>query len=149
MKSILFAISLSVFVSNPPPVVAPERALDPIGTCEGRAESVDIRRLMFLRSTTLDAEIDGEPVRIEIDRERISIRSIADNQEMYEANVDYLIDPDANLDVALTLGLLDGRLILYWRETFINKIYRQGIFAINKDGVSQICEGRGGISSSH
>jgi hypothetical protein len=52
-------------------------------------------------------------------------------------------------DVDLTLGLLDGALVIYWRETYKHSSYSLGLFKFSNGKLIQLCEGSGGVDASH
>jgi hypothetical protein len=51
------------------------------------------------------------------------------------------------LDIQLKLVTFEGALALYWRETYLHRTYRQGLFEIQGMRASPLCEGAGGVTS--
>lgn len=127
------------------------------GSCEGGSGNVDMRRVMFLENRTLVVEGATGPLQIELEGENFSIEEIGEGsgRRTYAEPMDAMIEPDSDLDIELKLALVDSRLALYWRETYRNRFYRQGLLAIEARaffnaedrGLRPLCEGRGGSHS--
>lgn len=124
-------------------------ALDPIGTCEGGGRSYDLRRMLRLQNRSIDIDGPNGVLRVSIEKEMVNIQSVERSRarDVYGTNIGYQVRPDRDLDVELTLGYLNSELVLYWKETFQNRIYEQGIFRINRERIEFLCSGRGGIAS--
>ena len=128
-----------------------------LGTCVGSAGEIDFQRIMFLENTSLVIDGSSGSVRISIDGESLIATEIATTSEgrEYFSNIDSLVDPNDDLDLLLKLAYSDKGLLVYWRETFRNRIYRQGLLRVNpteffrsaNTGLTKLCEGRGGKHS--
>ncbi len=56
-----------------------------------------------------------------------------------------MVGPEgASADVELKLGLYEQQIVLYWRETYRHRIYRQGLFRFEGQALVPMCEGEGG-----
>lgn len=132
-----------------PPVTVIELA--PYGDCVSSGGPVALDSILFIRNEWvqigggLEARIDGETVYInEIDqRDAFSYFSIAT-----------AISPTADIDIQLQFALLDGELFVHWRETYLHRMYRQGLFRLEPqadwpDRLVPYCEGRAGVEFSH
>lgn len=119
-----------------------------IGTCEADGRSYNLHRLMLLENQTV--EIDGPqgPLRVSIAEEYVQIHAMGSTpaRAVYAANVGDAADPQGDLDVELKLGYFDGMLVVFWKETFRHRIYRQGLFRIVGESVTPLCTGRGGVT---
>jgi hypothetical protein len=95
-------------------------------------------------------EIDGPrgPLIIGISGEQVQIRSARPRQDVpvHAENIADAVDPEKDLDVELKLAYLDGRLVVFWKETYRHRIYRQGLFHIVGERVKALCTGRGGVT---
>jgi len=123
--------------------------LDPLGNCEGNGASFDLRRLMLIENRSIRMEGAHGELQVSVNREQVRIDAVRDGsaQPVYSTNIGYAAEPHGDLDVELKLGYLDGAPIVYWKETFQNRIYRQGLFRIVGERVEQLCAGRGGITT--
>ncbi|HVQ08927.1 MAG TPA: hypothetical protein VMS43_10895 [Allosphingosinicella sp.] len=140
-----------------PPTPGVELRLDTTGSCEGQRGSVDMRRVMFLENQMLVIDGATGPLQIEVEGENFSVEEIGEGSghRTYAEPMDGVIEPDEDLDIELKLALVDGRLALYWRETYRNRFYRQGLLTIEgraffnaeDRGLRPLCEGRGGSRS--
>lgn len=119
-----------------------------IGTCEGDGRSYDLHRLMLLENQAV--EIDGPqgPLRVSIAEEHVQIHTAGPTpaRAVYATNVATAMDPNSDLDIELKLGYFDGDLVVFWKETFRYRIYRQGMFRIVGESVTPLCAGRGGVT---
>jgi hypothetical protein len=121
-------------------------SFDPIGNCEGHGRSVDMRRVMFLENRSVDVDGPGGPFRLSIQGEELVAEGVHPGPErphFYE-DVDSRIDMNSDLDIELKFAYFEGKLTLFWKETFNNRIYRQGLFDIVGHSLTPLCEGRGG-----
>lgn len=159
----MYILIAALLTSQPTPVTAGPPGsgvalrLEVTGSCEGGGGSVDMRRVMFLENRTLVIDGATGPLQIEVDGEDFAIEEIGEGsgRRTYAERVDAMVEPDEDLDIELKLALVDGRLALYWRETYQNRFYRQGLLAIEgraffnpeDRGLRPQCEGRGGSHS--
>lgn len=119
-----------------------------IGICEADGRSYNLNRLLRLENDA--AEIDGPqgPLRVSISEEyvEISTAGTSPGRTVYSTNIGDAVDPTGNLDVELKLGYIEGMLVIFWKETFRYRIYRQGLFRVSGEGVAPLCAGRGGVT---
>lgn len=130
------------------------RGRDDIGTCSGRAGDVDLRRIMFLENTALIIEGPDGPLEISYERENVIVTELAPESDKREffSSIDHMVSPKEDLDLELKLGHDGHQLLVYWRETFKNRIYRQGLLKVDASqlfkpsgsALTVMCEGRGG-----
>jgi len=125
--------------------------LTPSGFCRSDAGSIDIGSLTFLKKTSAKLRSGSTPtIRVTIVRDTVVIDDIAKpNAGELVYNVPAIVSKGEDPDLSVHLVLLSGDLAIYWRETFQNRQYRQGVFAILEGKLVLICEGIGGISTSH
>ena len=124
------------------------------GTCRGRTVDVDMRRIMLLENTALIIDGPGGPLEVSLERENVIVTELAPKSEGREffSSVDHMVSPGEDLDLELKLAHDGRRLLVFWRETFKNRIYRQGLLEVNSSelfkpsgmGLTALCEGRGG-----
>ncbi|HEX8643883.1 MAG TPA: hypothetical protein VF702_08220 [Allosphingosinicella sp.] len=130
----------------------PDIVISEIGTCLRRGPPIDLRRLWLLENREVALDTPAGPLTVTVERDTLRIaEAAADGKRrvriweigrMFE-------DERGRLDVQLSLGVLDSDLVLYWRETYRNRIYRQGLFRIPAGELVALCEGRGGITRLH
>jgi hypothetical protein len=120
-----------------------------VGTCEGQGRSFDLGLLMTLENRTIQIDRPDGRIQVRINGEHFFIERVreAATQTLFGVNTGNEVDPHADLDVELKLAYFEGQLVIYWKETFQHKIYRQGLFKVEADHLSLICTGRGGITS--
>lgn len=118
-----------------------------IGTCEAEGRSYNLHRLMLLENQAVDVDGPRGPLRVSIAEEYVQIHTAGPAPAaVYATNIGEAADPDADLDVELKLGYFDGALVVFWKETFRYRIYRQGMFRISGESVTPLCAGRGGVT---
>ena len=133
------------------PIMTPSpRAL---GSCLNERGPVDLRRVMFLENRYLDLGSEGATVKVELRRQTISFTTQAGTPEetIRVQDVARIVarNQEENPDVYLKLALLDGDVLLYWRETYLHRSYRQGLFRIVGRDLQRFCEGNGGVTITH
>lgn len=105
---------------------------------------------MFLENRSVDFSTPDGQRRLSISGESVIIGDPRRKEAgIYIDNIGYKVGKGDDLDVQLTLGLLDNRLVLYWKETFIYRTYKQGLFVVTGERIEFLCQGIGGIYKSH
>ena len=100
-----------------------------VGNCTGERGSVEMSRIMFLENRMLEADMAGERILITLIGQRIRIESLPTNNAgtVYVVDIGDAVSIDEyTADVELRLAVLDNKPVLYWKETFMHRIYRQG-----------------------
>jgi hypothetical protein len=148
---IAFVITSLIALGNGPTIVSapPEPSTVStdkanLGSCRGDRKYVDLGRVMFLKNNEIDVDHPDGKFHITLDRQKIRIQRSngkADN-ETHVLNVGNMLDGEP--DIVLTLGLLDHRFVLYWKETFLHRSHRQGLFQILGQSLVPLCQGVGG-----
>ncbi len=119
---------------------------------------LDLREVMLLRNRELITTDAAGRYRLILEEPKVLVRDEAAPEGSFSViDVRYALEgPEGDPDIFLILGLLDGRPVVYWRETYQHRSFRQGLFAVSPDlttthkrVLTPICEGRGGIDSSH
>jgi hypothetical protein len=131
-----------------------------LGSCLAPAQPpVDLRGVMLLQNRELTLDSDAGPVRISVEGQRFRLDVLdSDDRRHIVGNVgDTVSGADDRLDVFVTLGMRDGQPILYWRETYQHRSFRQGLLTIDLGAVNAdwahvlkpLCEGMGGVTFTH
>lgn len=132
-------------------IVAPTRVerFDPVGFCQAGREAVDLHRLDFRNERSLTVEDEHGARVVELAREAVRIEG-ADGETLLN-DIGRLVElrPGQDVDIVLSFATVDGRTVVYWRETYQNRSYRQGLMRILRERVEPLCEGIGGIDRSH
>jgi hypothetical protein len=125
--------------------------------CEGSAGPIDMARVMFLENRTLDFDGATGPLQLRLDGETFYSEEVGEHSghRTYFNRIDALVQSGEDIDIDLKLALLNGRLVLYWRETYQHRFWRYGLVSIEgralfgDDAVAMrpLCNGRGGDSS--
>ncbi|MEA3012930.1 MAG: hypothetical protein QOD42_1475 [Sphingomonadales bacterium] len=103
-----------------------------------------MHRVMFLENPSVDVDGPNGELRVFINRADLIVEEMASGHRRFINDIADLVDPAGEIDIQLKLAYFDGRLVLYWRETFQNRHYRQGLFNILGTNVSPSCSGLGG-----
>lgn len=117
-----------------------------LGSCLANGSPIDLRRVLFAENRSLDINDRNGVIRLRLDRELLKIERPEDpGRGTLTIPIAYEIDRGSDLDIRIQFAILDGKLMLYWRETFLHQTYRQGLFEISGENIIRFCEGRGGI----
>jgi len=101
---------------------------------------------MFLENRTVDIDWRAGKLRLSFDGDNFHADEIRHGRSVtqhYRSILDEIENGD-DLDIELKFAYFENRLLIYWRETFQNRPYRQGLFEINGPDVAFLCAGRGG-----
>lgn len=115
-----------------------------VGSCktiDGR--SINLNRALIIEPVKINF---GDEYRIQISGERIHFHR--DNRDKIVDAQD-VINKEQDLDILLKFAVMKGKLLIYWKETYRHRSYRQGLIEIKEDELEAICEGTGGLDRSH
>lgn len=152
MISIAMALVLA-HASGVQPSIVPSQSIDifdGIGACGDQVRRVDMRRVAFLENQSIDLGTGSTQMRIRIEGEKAYTQAIGTNinQPTHIHNVALDVQRNGDIDIQLKLAILDGQLLIYWRETFQHRMYRHGLLRPELTRLVPVCEGRGGFNSS-
>jgi len=131
-----------------------------LGSClNDRGPPIDLRHVMLLPSHELTMDSRVGRVRISLDGQRFSLYLISspDDEHVVGDVGDIVGRPHARADVFVTIGFLHTRPVLYWRETYQHRTFRQGLLNIEPQAMNgdwtrvlePVCEGTGGVEIFH
>ncbi len=123
-----------------------------LGSCLGPGGPVELRRAIFIENTVLDFVIRNRPMRIALMGQTVTIsarRNDTDDEAHIQDIGETVATQSGAADVSLKLALLDGDVVVYWRENFQHRIYRQGLFRVAGLGLTPLCQGSAGTETSH
>jgi hypothetical protein len=135
------------------PSVKDQAAVSP-GSCIANARPVDLDQLLILQNSSARMDTKRGYNRVRVSGETVYVDIHDAGQDRASKTVvhrmDSRIEPDADVDVIVALAMFETHLVIYWKESFLHRSYRQGVFRIGADAsIEPLCEGRGGIDSSH
>jgi hypothetical protein len=117
-----------------------------MGSCIGHKGPIALAQVMFLENRVLNWEGASTPIRISLSRQSASIKLLkAPKGDTFVHNIGVLVgDGTVEPDIYLKIAIFDKKPMIYWRETYQHRIYRQGIFAVSGHKLVRLCEGEGG-----
>ena len=126
---------------------APEElTLDSIGSCEANGSSVDLRHMLLFENHSVDIRDGTVTRRVRLHDFTVTVELLGSHStDVYHIAYDLRGEPD----IELKLALIDGVLAVYWRETYQNRQYRQGLYHLEGGRVFAWCEGLGGITTDY
>lgn len=135
-----------------PVVVSPQNLSNSwVGSCLAGETAFDLSKALMISNRSIEVENLGDSITARLEGESLMILS-GDPDRLSSDIIDIgqLISPNYDIDISLSFMSLEGQVTLYWRETYLNRRYRQGVFSIDSTGnIAPICEGVGGVDRSH
>jgi hypothetical protein len=119
-----------------------------IGSCTGDEGALDLRRLSMLGTRSLTIPASNSILRIRDETVIISEGSRVSSGRIRVYDIGQIISEDQDLDISLSLGFYNDEPVVYWKENFLHRSYRQGIISVEEEP-RVLCEGRGGVDRSH
>lgn len=120
---------------------------------------IDLRTVVFSqdRELLLSSSIGRHRLLLVGQKFRFETSDSRDDDGHEFGDVGHLVgEAGGQADLFLTLGSLEGHPVLYWRETYQHRLFRQGLFNISPGALKGMgsvlvpfCEGRGGGYTSH
>ncbi|MFC7498377.1 hypothetical protein ACFQRC_03980 [Enterovirga sp. GCM10030262] len=123
-----------------------------IGHCSAADRSFDMDRVWFLEDRAAHIDSPTGLLRMSIDRDNLVIEEMRGNSmgTKHISNIGHMLaEGGIKPDLRLKLGVLDRDLVVYWRETYENRVYRQGLLSVEGKEPVPLCEGKGGLNYSH
>lgn len=116
------------------------------GTCEAGTRNFDLKRLFILQSRTVYWLEGGRTRAAELNREHLFFEYTHDGIVDRDSWIDIAeaVEPERDIDIQTVFGFFDNELVVYWRETYQNRRYRQGLFKLQEGALPELCEGTGG-----
>ena len=136
--------------TSTPAIVQPVEAA-PHGYCANSEGPIEMDAILLLRNETVQI---GEGLEARLNGESVHINEIGQREAFSLFSIATAISPAADIDIRLEFASLNGQLFVYWQETYLHRIYRQGLFRIDaaadwSDRLTPYCEGEGGEWISH
>ena len=141
---------LAAIFSNPhsdAPLLSGQGASSELsGSCIGERGPINLSRALVLENRSLEWTGSSGPIRITLQRQSVIIALIGSpDGDTYPRNIGSLVaQGQDNADIFLKLVLLENEPIVYWRETFQHRIYRQGMFRVVGHSLTRLCDGEAG-----
>lgn len=165
----LLSVSGSCFSNR---VTLDDRLYTPVylGTCQKDKENFYLNEAFFISNNILKMRLDQGFILIEKSRDSIRIETydaggkpVGYSRTNISSLLNNLDKKNHNLDIRLSFVYIGGNLGVYWRETFENRPFKQGIFTFGDKWLTRIerdlqnvelelkplCHGSGGVFSSH
>lgn len=133
-----------------PVVVSPRNfSSGRIGSCLDNGVFYDLSKALNISNTDIEILELGDRARAKIEGESIVLtKAISGRFSSEIIDIGHIVSPNEDIDISLSFVLLDEKVSLYWRESYLNRRYRQGIFRIDgAEGIVSVCEGVGGGGS--
>lgn len=116
-----------------------------LGDCKNAEISVDLHGMMIISNQRVPVDATHESTYAEIQRDNIRILNTIHDGSALTVSVSDFINLGEDLDISLDFVYVDRELYVFWRETFINREYKQGLVEFDGDGnLKEICRGVGG-----
>ena len=116
--------------------------------CRSYEREIDVHSLPLLESRSIRIDERGVVRDVRLDGQRVIV-SEQNRPGFSVQDVGEEISPGAALDVVLNFALLDGKAVVYWRESYVHRTGRFGLLSVDGSRLSQICHGSGGVDASH
>jgi hypothetical protein len=118
------------------------RSLD---QCTASGQQLQPSRLPQISDSEIRYLVNGRPARIRLSGEDVVVEF--DNVEganIYILEIDEHFRISSDIDITMNFVVLDDEIVVRWRETYLHRSYRQGLFRVAGAGIEEICAGTGG-----
>lgn len=116
------------------------------GFCEADSGNIDLHRVYFLDGNEVEWG-DSDALRLfELDNRNVYI---VHDQEEIAIPLTLVRNINEDMDIVARFSFFDGRLYVYWRETYLNRQFQQGLIHVDGLDLVEFCYGTGGIVSAH
>lgn len=139
--TLILIIAMAFFKQDPPSRPDQDVRLD---VCVGEGQQYQPSLMPRLVDTSITMNVNDEPAQVRLEGENVVVqfdRPSGANTYILEVDSKFRNGPD--IDVELSFVLLDGEIVVRWKETFVHRAYRQGLFRVQGSGIEEICTGTG------
>lgn len=138
-------ILVMTILANTQTGTIPRPTLNPFGSCEKNGNSLDLSQALIIENSFAWFGEPSDRIYVEISNETVLIgRDSRDTVQPFE--LDENISPQEDIDISINVALWQGKPAVYWRENYQHRLYRQGVFLIERGNLVVLCEGLGGVS---
>lgn len=142
------SFSRTCFSADVKPLVLKKR-----GVCSTGNLVVDLDKYIFLAENEVRQIGDKNGIYLKVDGENIYIvQKEKVEKSSIVFNADSVIDgddgPRLDIDLSLVLNSDLSEVMVYWRETYKHRRFRQGLIRVAGMKAIPFCEGEGGVNSS-
>lgn len=132
-----------------------EDLLNPEGDCVSEDGTMfDMKNLRHFSNQSIKTRVNDSDYILTIDFELVEIVEVGKEDDgtlifhipysVYET--DWLGVDEESLDVLVNFAELDHEDYVYWRESYVNKAYWQGLFKFDGNDLVAVCSGAGGVT---
>jgi len=126
------------------------------GSCKAEKVDLDLEGIYFLKNTMVKQSAkDGYRI-LEVDNDGVDIKYYANNDVLKRTipldvamKILSFNKDKGDIDIEVNFILLDGQVAIYWKETYLHRLYKQGVFKVENDELVFFCQGKGGTYTSH
>jgi hypothetical protein len=126
------------------------------GTCKSKTDNVYLNEALFIKNEIVKEVTEEGFLLKKIIRDMLVIESYNSNGELvgsYPIDVKSQIAKGnkklSGIDIELSFVSVGGSFGVYWKESYLNRPYLQGVFNLKNNHLEWFCEGEGGLSMSH
>lgn len=121
------------------------------GSCRYVNGMVDLSEVLYLQNTSLNHFGDNASKKLSLNGGEVIVQTGEDGRKLVFSITEFIEENYKliNPDIDLSFVIVKNELSIYWKETFLHRTYRQGIVRIQKNSIVAMCDGVGGVESSH
>lgn len=120
------------------------------GACRSKdGQSFDMRNLRHISNESIKMPVNDSEFILSINSDILIVVEVGLEDVRHIFNIKYSASEGEKLDVIVTFAELDHEDFVYWKESYVNRIYRHGLFKFDGDDLVPVCSGSGGIEVSH
>ena len=130
-------------------IVPPAQVLSALGGCGSGADTLDLQWALWIRNSQVRIMRNGGPTYLRIVRDTVSVSLEEDFGRRELISIPEFLHENGvpgarGLDVQLEFVVINSKVALFWRETYRNRFYQQGLIDLTEQGLSLRCTGSGG-----
>jgi hypothetical protein len=125
------------------------------GTCIGKSEDVYLNEALFVQNPIVKIRTESGFELLRFIRVELEVRRFDSNGKLLDSYKINLRNEVLNLnrklknvDIDLSFIWIQNELGVYWRETYQQRPYLQGVFRIAGKSLVSLCQGSGGFETN-
>lgn len=122
------------------------------GYCKTKAGVlVDLSEIRYFSGDILKTKINGDIRYLRIVNDRFHTSKTGDFEEHGYTfqSISSAVESENRLDIIARFAELDHKDYIFWKESFVNRSYKQGLLLFDGEGLIEVCAGSGGFSDRH
>lgn len=109
-------------------------------------KSYEMELVRHINNESIQTRVGSAEFILSLELDNLKAVELGNPDEEWIANIADFLHTDYRPDVVISFAELDHEDFVYWRESYVHRTYRQGLFKFNGKTIVPVCTGVGGVT---